>query len=320
MKRIIGGAVSRNNLAPIKYTWAWDAAQAAIANFWVPGEISMGDDRMQWETGRLTANEKHTFMSVFSTLTTSDILVQRNIALAVMAQVTAPEVEIALAMQVQQEAVHSLAYLHILENLGLDADEVYTLYERVPAIRQKFELADEYTKLIMDGDIRNLLLGLTFYYACFEGVWFYHGFTPIFAMNRKSPPLMKCSGEQLQYIMRDESGHTQFGIALINAISDETGVRLSQEDISTVFKAAYIAEGRYATYAIRPYTGYSVDTHMQHMKFLLDRRARQLQRGAVFGADSAVSWLDEIAIMKKEKNFFETRVTEYQKTTLSWDD
>lgn len=325
-KRLIGGSDGRNNLAPIEYPWAWNAYENAGKNFWLPGQIGMADDRLQWETGQLTPAEMHVYKTVFATLTTSDVLIQRNIATAIMQVITAPEVEVALAAQCYQEAVHSHTYKHVLEVLGFHEEEVYTLYERVPEIRRKFEVAAKYTDDIIywrsDEDaVISLLRGLIFFYCCFEGAWFYHGFSPIFSLARRN--LMARSSEQLQYIMRDESNHCLFGIDLIKGIMRENGIdpHLYVYELTKPFLDAVAAEQTYIDYVMKdPIVGYSAGIHMQHTEYLLDLRMQQIGLPRAFNAAPTLPWLDEMVMIKKEKNFFESHVTEYQKTQLSWDD
>lgn len=325
-KRLIGGANARNNLAPIEYPWAWDAFENGCKNTWFPGQIGMADDKLQWESGALTPAEMHVYKTVFSTLTTSDVLIMRNVATAIMGIVTAPEVENALAAQCFQEAVHNWTYKHVLEMLGFHEEEVYTLYESVPEIRQKFELAATYANKIINWELANnpvetLLQGLIFYYCCFEGVWFYHGFSPIFSLARRQ--LMARSSEQLQYIMRDESQHCLFGIELIKGIMQENNVN-PRDHISWFNKPildAYRAEQIYINYVLQNrIVGYNADAHLQHTGYLLDRRLQQIGLPKVFGLEPALPWLDEMVMIKKESNFFEKHVTEYQKGQLSWDD
>lgn len=311
-KQIVGGNSGVNHLLPVKYHWAYEGFKAACKNFWLPGEIAMGEDKLQWETGRLTPDEQHLFKSVFATLTTSDILIQRNLAVAVMERITAPEVEVAIAAQINQEAIHSDTYAHVLENLGLNPEEIYTLYERVPEIKQKFALAKEFTDgMSPDSRLKDYVKGLIFYYGAFEGVWFFNGFSPLFSLQRRN--LMARSCEQLQYIARDESKHADFGIRLIREIIKETGVHIPQDAVEHIFKAALAAESEYARYAIPAVLGYNADTHIEHTKYLLDKRAVQLGFNPIWNAKPGITWLDEqIGGVLKEKNFFESRVTEYQ--------
>jgi ribonucleoside-diphosphate reductase beta chain len=69
--------------------------------------------------------------------------------------------------------------------------------------------------------------------------------------------------------------------------------------------------------------GLSADSCEQYMRFIADRRCAQLGLAPLFGAVSDVEnpfgWMSETMDLSKEKNFFETRVTEYQTGgTLVW--
>lgn len=311
MKQILGDR-GTYNLAPIKYKWAWKMLERSLKNNWHPNEIGIGDDLATYPT--LSTSEKHVFTSVFATLTTSDMCVQRNLAVCVYEAIAAPEITAFIGNQIKEEVVHSITYQYVIEHLGLDEDYIYNLYKNVPEIRQKFELAAKYAEYLVEyqatKDINKLLEGLVFYYVCFEGGWFYNGFSPIFALARRN--LMKGAAEQLQYIMRDEHEHCLFGLALIKNIMTEYSHELTQEKVTSIVNEAVTAEKIYAEYAMPSITGYNAKTHIKHLKHVLDNRVKALGFAEIYGTPSQLDWLDEMIFIKKEKNFFESRVTEYQ--------
>ncbi|PKO56876.1 MAG: ribonucleotide reductase, partial [Betaproteobacteria bacterium HGW-Betaproteobacteria-21] len=135
-KRIVNGKADINQLAPFKYPWAWEFFLNANKNHWTPLEISMAQDVHDYHH-KLTATERHVFENVLSYLTTSDILAMRNIGLAVMEKMSAPELQIYQARQVYEEALHTWTYQHCIESLGLDQQEIYNRYRVVPAIHGK---------------------------------------------------------------------------------------------------------------------------------------------------------------------------------------
>ena len=159
-----------------------------------------------------------------------------------------------------------------------------------------------------------------FFAGIFEGCWFYNGFSPIFALQRRG--LMKGKAEQFQYIMRDEVLHASFGIRVINQIIKEENLRLDPKKLADMWQECEAAEMAYAGYILKdPILGYSAEDHIGQFRFIANRRANQLHLKVPFeGAESTLPWLDEQANLRKEKNFFETRVTEYQTGgALSWD-
>ncbi|MDQ7011018.1 MAG: ribonucleotide-diphosphate reductase subunit beta [Mariprofundaceae bacterium] len=318
-KRVVGGMGDINQLAPFRYPWAWQYFLNANKNHWTPLDINMNQDVHDYHH-RLTLEEKHVYENVLAYLTTSDILAMRNIGLAVMEKMTAPELQIYQARQVYEEALHTWTYQHCIESIGLDQGEIYNRYRVMPAIHHKIEIANRrmQTALRADIDLRErdtlaeFLMSYLFFAAVFEGSWFYNGFSPIFSLQRRG--LMKGTAEQLQYIMRDEVLHAGFGIRVVRQIMLEEDIAPDATAVREMWEEAEAAERAYADYLLpEPILGYSAEDHIQQFRFVANRRAKQLGLAEPFaGAVNALPWLDEQANMRKEKNFFETRVTEYQ--------
>ena len=325
-KRVINGMTDVNQLAPFKYPWAWEYWLNANKNHWTPLDINMTQDVLDYQH-KLTENERHVYENVLAYLTTSDILAMRNIGLAVMEKMTAPELQIYQARQVYEEALHTWTYQHCIETIGLDQSEIYNRYRVVPEIHHKIQIANRRLNSILRPDIdlknqdelNNFVLSYTFFAAIFEGCWFYNGFSPIFSLQRRG--LMKGTAEQLQYIMRDEVMHCSFGIRTVKQILMENEVHLEPKALREMWDECEAAEESYADYLLKtPILGYSKTDHIEQFRFIANRRARQLDIIEPFpGAKCTLPWLDEQANMRKEKNFFETRVTEYQSGGLNWD-
>ena len=326
-KRVVNGLTDINQLAPFKYPWAWNFILNANKNHWTPLDINMAQDVSDYKH-KLTLEERHVYENVLSYLTTSDIMAMRNIGLAVMEKMTAPELQIYQARQVYEEALHTWTYQHCIETIGLDQGDIYNRYRVVPEINQKIQIASRRLKSILRSDIdlrdpdelNNFVISYIFFAAVFEGCWFYNGFSPIFALQRRG--LMKGTAEQFQYIMRDEVMHASFGIRVVKQIIYEENITLDPKIVRNMWDEAEAAETTYANYILRdPILGYSTDMHIGQFRFIANRRANQLAMEEPFpGAEATLPWLDEQANLRKEKNFFETRVTEYQTGgTLSWD-
>lgn len=318
-KKVINGHTDINQLAPFKYPWAWNYFLNANKNHWTPLDINMTQDVHDYQH-KLTMEERHVYTNVLSYLTTSDILAMRNVGLAVMEKMAAPELQIYQARQVYEEALHTWTYQHCIETIGLDQGEIYNRYRVVPEIYQKIQLANSKLDSVLRSDIdltdpdelENFIMAYAFFGGIFEGCWFYNGFSPIFALQRRG--LMKGTAEQLQYIMRDEVMHASFGIRVVKQIIQEEKVTIDPRKIQAMFEEAEAAEATYAGYILRdPILGYSREAHTGQFRFIANRRAKQLGFAEPFpGAEATLPWLDEQANMRKEKNFFETKVTEYQ--------
>jgi ribonucleoside-diphosphate reductase beta chain len=326
-KRVVNGLTDVNQLAPFKYPWAWEYFLNANRNHWTPLDINMAQDVHDYHH-KLTLEERHVYENVLAYLTTSDILAMRNIGLAVMEKMSAPELQIYQARQVYEESLHTWTYQHCIETIGLDQGEIYNRYRVVPEINQKIQISNRRLNSVLraDIDLRNpdelqsFVMAYIFFAAIFEGCWFYNGFTPIFALQRRG--LMKGTAEQFQYIMRDEVLHAAFGIKVAKTILQEEKLQLDPQALRDMWDEAEAAESVYAGYILRdPILGYSKEIHLEQFRFVANRRAKNLGLEAPFpDAENAVPWLDEQANLRKEKNFFETRVTEYQTGgALKWD-
>ncbi len=318
-KRVVNGQSDINQLAPFKYSWAWKYFLNANKNHWTPLDINMTQDVQDYHH-KLNGNERHVYENVLAYLTTSDIMAMRNVGLAVMEKMSAPELQIYQARQVYEEALHTWTYQHCIETIGIEQGDIYNRYRVVPEIYSKIKIANQRLNAVLRADIdltkrddlQEFLMSYIFFAAVFEGCWFFNGFSPIFALQRRG--LMKGTAEQLQYIMRDEVMHCSFGIRTVKQIMLEEKITPDAGALRQMWDEAEAAETAYASYILRePMLGYNAAQHIEQFRYIANRRARQLGFDEPFpGAQCALSWLDEQSNIRKEKNFFETRVTEYQ--------
>jgi ribonucleoside-diphosphate reductase beta chain len=327
-KRVVNGMTDINQLAPFKYPWAWEFFLNANKNHWTPLDINMAQDVHDYHH-KLTREERHVYENVLSYLTTSDILAMRNIGLAVMEKMSAPELQIYQARQVYEESLHTWTYQHCIETLGLNQSEIYNRYRVVPEINGKIQISNRRLNSVLRADIdlhdrdelHNFLMAYIFFAGIFEGCWFYNGFSPIFSLQRRG--MMKGTAEQLQYIMRDEVLHASFGIRVARQIMHEEKIVPDTRALRDMWDECEAAEIHYANYILRdPILGYSASDHIEQFRYIANRRSRQLgfETEPFPGAQNVLGWLDEQANLRKEKNFFETRVTEYQTGgALNWD-
>ena len=324
-KRVLNGPECWN-LEPFKYPWAFEMYLQMQANHWTPMQITMAKDLEQYKH-HLTDGERHDVLHVLATLTTMDLMAAHNFSAYANAdkqpRITAPEVSNTLFWQAGQETIHSWSYKVLLDTLQLDPDHVYNLYKTVPEIDAKIQYSRERMQHFSRDMPIDFVLKYFFFSAIFEGLWFYHGFSPVFALQRRSPPLLPGTGEQLAYIMRDEELHVRFGLTVIKHIIEENGIQINRLDVEDLFDEALSIEEKYIKFILRePILGYNVEDHLEHARYLANRRCRFMGWNEPYkGARSTLDWLDSITGgLKKEKNFFETHVTEYQSGgVLRWD-
>ncbi len=331
-KRVINGKSDVNQLVPFKYKWAWDKYLSGCANHWMPQEVNMTRDIATWkDPNGLTDDERLIVKRNLGFFVTADSLAANNIILGTYRHITAPECRQYLLRQAFEEAIHTHAYQYITESLGLDEGEIFNAYNEVKCIRDKDRFLIPFIDTLADphfqtGTFENdqkLLKSLIVFSCIMEGLFFYVGFVQILALGRQNK--MTGAAEQYQYILRDESSHCNFGIDLVNTIKLENPQLWTAEfkkEIEGLFRKGVELEYAYAEDTMpRGVLGLNAPMFKEYLRFVANRRAQQIGLDVLYpGATNPFPWMSELIDLKKEKNFFETRVIEYQTGgALSWD-
>ncbi|MBL8377315.1 MAG: ribonucleotide-diphosphate reductase subunit beta [Burkholderiales bacterium] len=323
-KRIINGQTDVNQLVPFKYKWAWQKYLDSCANHWMPQEINMNRDIALWRDPKgLTEDERRIIKRNLGFFVTADSLAANNIVLGTYRHITAPECRQYLLRQAFEEAIHTHAYQYIVESLGLEEAEIFNAYHEVTSIRAKDEflipfietLTDPHFQTGTDAADQKLLKSLIVFSCLMEGLFFYVGFTQILAMGRQNK--MTGSAEQYQYILRDESMHCNFGIDLVNQLKMENPHLWTpqfREEIRSLFHDAVELEYRYAEDTMpRGVLGLNAPMFKGYLRYIANRRCHQIGIDPLFAnEENPFPWMSEMIDLKKERNFFETRVIEYQ--------
>jgi ribonucleoside-diphosphate reductase beta chain len=331
-KRIINGQTDVNQLVPFKYKWAWEKYLSTCANHWMPNEVNMSRDIATWkDPNGLTEDERRIIKRNLGFFVTADSLAANNIVLGTYRHITAPECRQFLLRQAFEEAIHTHAYQYIVESLGLDESEIFNAYHEVASIREKDEFLIPFIDAIMDPHFhtgtpendQTLLKSLIVFACLMEGLFFYVGFTQILSMGRQNK--MTGAAEQYQYILRDESMHCNFGIDLINQIKLENPhlwTAAFKAEIKGLFEKAVQLEYRYAEDTMpRGVLGLNANMFKGYLRYIANRRATQIGLEPLFpNEENPFPWMSEMIDLKKERNFFETRVIDYQTGgALAWD-
>ncbi|MFT7472318.1 MAG: ribonucleoside-diphosphate reductase beta chain [Kiritimatiellia bacterium] len=331
-KRMINCRADLNQLVPFKYDWAWQKYLDGCANHWMPQEVNMTADIGLWKTPNgLTDDERLIVKRNLGFFSTADSLVANNLVLAVYRLITNPECRQYILRQAFEEAIHTHAYQYCIESLSMDEGEIFNMYHEVPSVAKKAAWGLKYTQELSDpkfntGTIKNdqaLLKNLIAFYCCLEGIFFYCGFTQILSMGRRNK--MTGTSEQFQYILRDESMHLNFGIDMINQIKLENPQLWTdemKEQATQMILQATALEIEYARDTMpRGVLGMNAVMMEEYLQFIANRRLIQIGLPEQFaGVENPFPWMSEIMDLRKEKNFFETRVIEYQTGgALTWD-
>lgn len=328
---INNGTVDPNKILPMRYLWARHHYKDGVANNWTPEEISMQKDVEQWKSPTvLSATERRLILWNLGFFATAESLTANNLVLTVYRHVTNPECRQYLLRQAYEEAVHTDTFIYCCDSLGLNPDEIYNMYQNVESIKAKDDFVVNLTKSILDPsfetktmqDIQRFVHDLIGFYVIMEGIFFYAGFAMMLALKRQNK--MVGIGEQFEYIMRDESLHLAFGCDLINTIkaeNPEIWTAEFQTEIVELVKQSVILEKNYAFDACpEGMLGINPQQFIEYVEYIADRRLERIDLPKVYGRKNPFPWMSQSTDLVKEKNFFETRVTEYQTAgSLEWE-
>jgi ribonucleoside-diphosphate reductase beta chain len=325
--------IDPNKILPMRYKWARKHFKDGVNNNWTPEEVPMMDDIELWKkseaNGGLTEDERRMVLWNMGFFSTAESLTANNIVLSIYRHITNPECRQYMLRQAFEEAIHTDMFIYCCDSLGLNPEEIYNMYESIPSIKAKDDYVLDFTKSVLDPNfktdspenVQKFVHDLVGYYIIMEGIFFYAGFAMMLNMLRHHK--MIGVGEQFQYTLRDESVHLAFGADLINTIVEENPEIWTEQfksDITAKIKKAVDLEDAYARDALpRGILGMNADLIRQYLEYIADRRLERIGLSKVYGTQTPFPWMSEIIDLKKEKNFFETRVTEYQQAgSLEW--
>lgn len=331
-KCIINGNSDVNQVVPIKYDWAWQKYLDGSQNHWMPQEINMAKDVALWKgQDELSDDERRIVKMGLGYFSTADTVVANNLLLSIYKNITAPEARFYIGLQFREELIHAHSYQYCIESMGMDEGEIWNLYQEQPSVARKAAWSLKHTEVINRPDFQTgtpeadteFLKNLISYYVGAEGIFFYCGFAAILSMGRQNK--MTGVAEQFQYILRDESMHLNFGIDLINQIKIENPHLWNpemQETARKMIAEAVMLESEFARDMMpRGVLGMNSTMMIEYLKFIGNRRLAQIGLAEMWpGVKNPFPWMSEIMDLRKEKNFFETKVTEYQQSgALSWE-
>jgi len=328
---INNSTIDPNKILPMRYLWARQYYKDGVANNWTPEEISMQKDIEQWKSAtEINKFERRLILWNLGFFSTAESLTANNIVLTVYKYVTNPECRQYLLRQAYEEAVHTDTFIYCCDSLGLDPDEIYNMYETIPSIKEKDDFVVKLTKSLLDPNftvdspeaIQRFVHDFIGFYVIMEGIFFYAGFAMMLALKRQNK--MVGIGEQFEYIMRDESLHLAFGCDLINTIKAENPEIWTpefQDEIVDLIKQSVVLEKQYAFDACPTgMLGINANQFSRYVEYITDRRLERIDLPKLFSTQNPFPWMSQATDLNKEKNFFETRVTEYQTAgSLEWE-
>ena len=308
------------NLRPIKYQWAYDLYNQAVANTWFPHEIALGEDLEDWK--KMTDDEHHAVTFLLSFFNPTELIVNRTLALGVYPYLKAPETHLYLAKQMWEEANHCQAFEYVLETLPVNRDAIFHWHLYKPSIKAKEDFVTNHLTRMTEErlDINSLpgkkdfVRNLVVYNIIMEGIWFYSGF--MVALSFRQRKLLRNFGSLIDWVVRDESLHLKFGINLILTILEENSELLtaefSQEIRDLIIQGVNLETSYNQDMFPRGILGLNADYVNQYVQYVADRRLEELGFAPHFNTSNPAKWMAIANDTLELVNFFEAQNTSYE--------
>jgi ribonucleoside-diphosphate reductase beta chain len=325
-KKVINGRKSMTfNLLPLKYQWAYDLYRTMKANHWEPEDIQMQKDVEQWRSNEISQNERWIIMMGIGYFSAAEGIVGDNIQHVVRELVTAPELKLVLGRHAHEENIHADSLLYMISSLGINPHECEAMFEQIPTIVRKNDFVTRTShSLRRDLDLtqpdnkRLLAKNIFVFGQCMEGTQFYGLFGMILALYRqnKFPGI----GQMFRYTLRDESNHIEvFRNLFMDLIEENPEIWTPEfrEELVETMREAITLEKEFIRDCLPVNAvGLSADEFCQYIDFIADRRLAGCGLPALNpGATNPLPWLADLMDVRKEQNFFEGKVTDYQKAS-----
>jgi ribonucleoside-diphosphate reductase beta chain len=318
-----------NQILPHVNKWAWDLYKKGKNNHWNPEDIAMTRDIQNWSNGTLSEDEKLVVKRCLGFFAGSESLVGNNLV-TLFGYITDPECRQYLSRQIWEECLHNDTIVYMCDSIqDLKIEEIYEAYSNIPAIAAKDNFLMEVTRRINTKNIdssttrgkQDIIRTSFLYWIICEGTFFFSGFAMLLALKNKLPGI----GEQIEYTLRDESLHIQFGTQLIRTAIEqypEIWTEEFQEELIGYVKQAVELEVQYAKDVLpRGILGLNSKMFLEYMQYIGNRRLEAVGLNYRFENDkNPFDFLSEVQDLIKAKNFFETRVIDYQSAGALDDD
>lgn len=308
------------NLHPIQYEWAYDLYNQAVRNTWFPHEIALKDDLQDWES--MTDDERHAVKFLMAFFNPAELIVNRSLALGVYPYVKAPECHLYLAKQMWEEANHCVAFEYVLETFPFDRERIFNLHLETPSMKAKEDYINKYMKRMTEDTLdistpegkKDFVRNLVATNIVMEGIWFYSGFMVALSFRQRNK--LRNFGSMINWVIRDESLHLQFGINLILNILEENADLVTPEfaeeikqiviegvDLETEYNKDLFPNG---------ILGLNADYVNQYVQYVADRRLEELGLGAHYKVTNPAKWMSIATDVYELVNFFEAQNTNYE--------
>jgi ribonucleoside-diphosphate reductase beta chain len=307
-------------LKPVKYKWAMDLYEQAVANTWFPNEIQLGEDLADFK--KMTEDEQHALTFLMSFFNPSELIVNKALAFGVYPYINAPEAHLYLAKQMWEEANHCMSFEYVLETFPVDRERIYAQHVETPEIKNKEDFETRFIKRMTEDTLdistvegkQDFVRNLVAYNVIMEGIWFYSGF--MVALSFRQRNLLRNWGSLIDWVVRDESLHLKFGINLILTVLEENPEIVTDEFVAEVKQMILDAVEMEVAYNKAQFPkgilGLNSDYVSQYTKYLADRRFEELGFEPHYKVANPAKWMAAANDTLQLVNFFESTNTSYE--------
>ena len=327
-KKVINGRETMHfNILPLKYHWAYELYKNMKANHWEPEDIPMQKDCEQWRStdGSISDIDRWIIKMGVGYFSAAEGIVGDNILHVIRDVITASELKLVLGRHAHEENIHADSLVYMISSLGLNPHECEAMFVDIESISKKNQFVSQNSR-----DLRNnldmtllenkkkLAKNMFLFGQCMEGTQFYGLFGMILSLYRqnKFPGI----GQMFRYTLRDESNHIELLRNLLMELIDENPEIWTEEfrsELTELMVTAVALEKEFISDCLPVNAvGLSADEFKDYIDFIADRRLEGVGLKPLNpGIKNPFPWLAEMMDIQKEQNFFEGRVTEYQKAS-----
>jgi ribonucleoside-diphosphate reductase beta chain len=326
-KRVVGGRETMTfNLLPLRYGWAYELYRTMKANHWEPEDVPMTRDVEQWrDASALTEIDRWIVRMGIGYFSAAEGIVGDNVIHVVRELVTASELKLVLGRHAHEENIHADSLLYMISSLGIDPHECEAMFEGIPTIVAKNRFVTGVSHALRrdldmdDLDARRLLARNVFVFGqCMEGTQFYGLFGMILSLYRQGK--LPGVGTMFRYTLRDESNHIELFRRLLRELVHENPELWTagfREELRELMREAVALEQAFIADCLPvEAVGLSREDFSGYIDYIADRRLEGAGLEPLTGGlENPLPWLAELMDVRREQNFFEGRVTEYQKAS-----
>ncbi len=307
-------------LVNVKYEWARELLEQAIANTWFPNEIPLQEDMADWD--RMTDEEKQAVTLFMSFFNPQEFRVNQSIAMGMYPYLGSPELVMCLTRQMWEEVNHSLTFEYVMSTIPIDREAAFNAHNDIPEMKAKEDFLLEHVEALRDGKIdpetteglQAFVKNIVATNIITEGIFFYSGF--MIGLSFRQRGLMKNFGSLIDWVVRDESLHLQFGMNLVLTILEEhpeiATAEFAQEVREMILKSVELETAYNEVLIPKGILGMNCKFVNQYVQFIADRRLEELGFEPEYKVANPAKFMSAASDTVELVNFFEAANTSYE--------